>query len=45
MWDAVPSEPADEIASTAGEIMLVLAVDEDDALVRKALADARELRG
>jgi hypothetical protein len=42
--ETVPPELADEIAATAGEIMLALARDEGEELVRGALADARRLR-
>jgi hypothetical protein len=42
--ETVPPELADEIAATAGEIMLMLAGDEAEDLVRAALADARRLR-
>jgi hypothetical protein len=42
--ETVPPELADEIAATAGEIMVALAGDEADELVRGALADARRLR-
>lgn len=42
--EVVPPELADEIAAAAGEIMLALAGDEEDELVRGALADARRLR-
>ena len=37
-------ELADEIAVTAGEIMLLLADHGEDELVRETLADARRLR-
>lgn len=42
--ETVPPELADEMAAVAGEIMLVLAGDEEDELVRGALTDARRLR-
>jgi hypothetical protein len=42
--DAPSAELADEIASTAGEIMLLLADHGEDELVRGTLADARRLR-
>lgn len=42
--EIIPPELADEIASTAGEIMLALAGDEEDELVQGALTDARRLR-
>jgi hypothetical protein len=42
--ETVTPELADEIAIAAGEIMLALAGDEEDELVRGALADARRLR-
>jgi hypothetical protein len=42
--DTVPAELADEVAATAGEIMLALAGHESDDFVRGALADARRLR-
>jgi hypothetical protein len=42
--DELLLELADEIAATAGEIMLLLASHDDDELVRAALADARRLR-
>jgi hypothetical protein len=42
--DALPPELADEIASTAGEIMLLLADHGEDELVRGTLDDARRLR-
>ena len=41
---ALTPELADEIAATAGEIMLALANHRDDVLVRGALEDARRLR-
>ena len=42
--DAPPAELADEIAATAGEIMLLLADHGEDELVCGALDDARRLR-
>lgn len=39
-----PPELADEIAVTAGEIMLLLAAHSDDELVRETLDVARRLR-
>jgi hypothetical protein len=42
--DAPPPELADEIAATAGEIMLLLADHGDDQVVRGTLDDARLLR-
>lgn len=42
--DALPPELADEIAATAGEIMLLLADHSEDELVRGTLDDARRLR-
>jgi len=42
--EASPSELVDEIAATAGEIMLLLADHGEDELVRETLADARRLR-
>ncbi|HZG51190.1 MAG TPA: hypothetical protein VEZ40_03550 [Pyrinomonadaceae bacterium] len=42
--DAPPPELADEIAATAGEIMLLLADHGEDELVRETLNDARHLR-
>jgi len=42
--DAPPPELADEIAATAGEIMLLLADHGEDELVRGTLDDARRLR-
>ena len=42
--DAPSAELADEIASTTGEIMLLLADHGEDELVRGTLDDARRLR-
>lgn len=42
--DAPPPELADEIAATAGEIMLLLAAHSEDELVRETLDEARRLR-
>lgn len=42
--DELLPELADEIAATAGEIMLLLADHGEDELVRGTLADARRLR-
>jgi hypothetical protein len=42
--DAPTAELADEIAATAGEIMLLLADHGEDELVRGTLDDARRLR-
>jgi hypothetical protein len=42
--DAPPPELVDEIAVTAGEIMLLLAAHSDDELVRGTLDEARRLR-
>jgi cell division septum initiation protein DivIVA len=42
--EIVAPDLADEIAAAAGEIMLALAGDEEDELVRGALDDARRLR-
>ena|SRR4028118_1497096 len=42
--DVTSSELADEIAVTAGEIMLLLADHDEDELVRRTLDDARRLR-
>jgi hypothetical protein len=42
--DEASPEAADEIAATAGEIMLLLADHGDDELVRGTLDDARRLR-
>lgn len=42
--DTPPPELADEIAVTAGEIMLLLAAHSDDELVRETLDEARRLR-
>jgi hypothetical protein len=42
--DAPPAELADEIAATAGEIMLLLADHCEDELVCGTLNDARRLR-
>ena len=42
--DAALPELVDEIAVTAGEIMLLLADHGEDELVRETLADARRLR-
>ena len=42
--DELPPELADEIAATAGEIMLLLANHGEDELVQGTLADARRLR-
>jgi hypothetical protein len=42
--DAPPPELADEIAATAGEIMLLLADHGEDALVCGTLDEARRLR-
>lgn len=40
----LPPEAADELAATAGEIMLLLADHGGDEMVRGALDDARRLR-
>jgi hypothetical protein len=49
LWSCGPDtsspELTDEIAATAGEIMLLLADHGEDELVRAALDDARRLRG
>ncbi|HEX9919027.1 MAG TPA: hypothetical protein VGA87_07670 [Pyrinomonadaceae bacterium] len=42
--DAPSPELADEIAATAGEIMLLLAAHSEDELVRETLDEARRLR-
>jgi hypothetical protein len=42
--EAAPPELVDEIAVTAGEIMLLLAAHSDDELIRETLEDARRLR-
>ena len=42
--DILPLELVDEIAVTAGEIMLLLADHGEDALVQETLNDARQLR-
>jgi hypothetical protein len=44
MPEALSPDVADEIAATAGEIMLLLADHGEDELVRAALDDARRLR-
>lgn len=42
--DSLPPELADEIAATAGEIMVELADQRGDQLARGAIEDARRLR-
>ena len=42
--EALPQELADEIAATAGEVMVELADHRDDGLARGVIEDARRLR-
>jgi hypothetical protein len=44
LQDFIPPELADEIAATAGEIMVELAKDRGDDLARWVIEDARRLR-
>ena len=42
--DSILQDLADEIAATAGEVMVELSDQRDDELVRKVIGDARRLR-
>ena len=42
--ESLPQDLADEIAATAGDLMVELADQRDDELARSVIADARRLR-